>query len=77
MTYETNNIKFHVIHIKGERFYYRLRRSNMIYETKNIIFHVIHVKVNSYSQCSRTLTMCVAIQSAHCGYDCERKHGGV
>ena len=53
-----------------EIFYYRLRTSNMTYETKNITFQVIHVKVSSDSQCSRTLSMNVAIESAHCG--CER-----
>ena len=45
-----------------ERFYYRLRRSNMTYETKNITFHVVRVK--------RNLPMNVIIESAHCG--CER-----
>ena len=52
---------------EGDRFYYRLRRSNMTYETKNITFHVIHVKVSSDSRCSRTLPMNVAIENAHCG----------
>ena len=46
----------------------------MTYETKNITFHVIRVKVSSDSQCSRTLPMNVAIESAHRG--CERKRGG-
>ena len=41
----------------------------MTYETKNITFHVIRVKVSSDSQCSRTLPMNVAIESAHCGCD--------
>ena len=50
-----------------DRLYYRHRRSNMTYETKNITFHVIHVKVSGDSQCSRTLSMNVAIESAHCG----------
>ena len=53
-----------------DRLYYRLRRSNMTYETKNIAYHMIRVKVSSYSRCSRTLPMNVAIESAHCG--CER-----
>ena len=42
----------------------------MTYETKNITFQVIRVNVSSKSQCSRTLPMNVAIESAHCG--CER-----
>ena len=42
----------------------------MTYETRNIKFHVICVKVSSKFQCSRTLPMNVAIESAHC--DCER-----
>ena len=42
----------------------------MTYETKNITLHVIHVKVSSYSRCSITLPMNVAIKSPHCG--CER-----
>ena len=53
-----------------DRFYYHLWRSNMTYETKNITFHAINVKVSSESQCSRTLPMNVAIESAYCG--CER-----
>ena len=42
----------------------------MTCETRNITFHVIHVKVSSDCQCSRTLPMSIAIESAHC--DCER-----
>ena len=38
----------------------------MTYESKNITFHVIRVKVSSNFQCSRTLPMNVAIESAHC-----------
>ena len=45
----------------------------MTYQTNNITFHVIRVKVSSDSQCSRTLAMNVAIESAHCG--CERNSG--
>ena len=58
-----------------DRFYYLLRRLNMTYETKNITFHVIHVKLSSDSQCSRTLPMNIAIESAHCG--CERNCGHI
>ena len=39
----------------------------MTYKTKNITFYVIHVIVSSDSQCSRTLPMNVAIESARCG----------
>ena len=42
----------------------------MTYETENITFHVIRVKVSSDSQCSRTLQINIAIESAHRG--CER-----
>ena len=42
----------------------------MTYETTNITVHVIRVKVSSKAQCSRTLPMNVAIESAHCG--CEK-----
>ena len=54
-----------------DRFYYRLRRSNMTNETKNTTFHIIRVRVSSDSRRSRTLPMNVAIGSAHCG--CEWK----
>ena len=42
----------------------------MTYETQKITFNVIHMKVSSDSRCSRTLSMNVAIDNAHCG--CER-----
>ena len=50
-----------------DRFYYRLRRSNMTNETKNTTSHIIRVRVSSDSRRSRTLPMNVAIGSAHCG----------